>query len=157
MHYTPEEGGERSCSRFPIEMLTGSLPSCTYKDGVDELWRTGENRERDLFSWWKKVVPVTSDRICVSLWSCEKRGVWLKVNMEIWMSVCKGHVSAFCGSLYQQRICQSTDKSFHIDSCSSLVTLCIVNKLQDVIKGRARILELRWGYQSKKEFYERIL
>jgi len=68
LHPRGRTGEERSCSRFPIEMLTGSLPSCTYKDGVDELWRTGENRERDLFSWWKKVVPVTSDRVCVSLW-----------------------------------------------------------------------------------------
>lgn len=35
-----------------------------------------------------------------------------RIEAEIRMSsVCKGHVPAFCGSLYQQRICQSTDKS----------------------------------------------
>jgi len=43
---------------------------------------------------------------------------------------------------------------FTLTLVSSLVALCIVNKLQDVIKGRARILELRWGFQSKKEFYK---
>lgn len=96
----------RNANRFVTELHV-------YKDEVDELWRTRENRERELFSWWKKGGSGhrVSDRICVSLWSCEERGVWLRVEVEIWMSVCKGHVSAFCGSLYQQQIYQSTDKS----------------------------------------------
>lgn len=41
--------------------------------------------------------------------------------------VCKGRVSAFCGSLYQQRICWSTDKSL-FGPPLTYITLCNVNK-----------------------------
>lgn len=66
-------------------------------------------------------------------------------------SVCIGPVSAFYGSLYQQRICWSTEKSpFTPIFVVSRVALSIVNKLQNVTKGKARNFGVAWRI-SKQE------
>lgn len=91
----------RNANRFVTELHV-------YKGGVDELRTAGQNRAAgSLYAVKKKKKKKSgrsghgvSDRICVSLW--RGRECVAKRRMS---SVCKGRVSAFCGSLYQQRIC----------------------------------------------------